>query len=242
VRPVEEVADLLKVVAHGISNVRMIIDAARDGHQYLQGHHPDAQADLAKLLDQFGKLTEYLAEASSIITGFAFAVTGTAFDREPRAFNDLLVKRQAVFARFDAQPELTRAHCSEIGMHAWASRQQAEKNGMHNLFGLVNAGKQRAEEMSEQIERVYGNDAKLLTEFQNMAKAVRLGLDDIQAALGPPGQMLVENVPVAAELLGRYATEFLPIQLRADDTKRELHALVNDLRFPQLTPTPATSG
>ena len=207
---VQEVADLLKLVADAIGNVRTIIDTARDGQQFLQRNHPDAKDDLASLLEEIGKLTEYLADASSIITGFAFAVTGTDLDRQPRAFNDLFVQRQAVFARFDAQLQRTRAHCSTIGNYAWQLRHQAEKKGMHNLFGLVNAATRQATEMSRLIEEVYSNDTVLLKEFENMAKAVRLALDDIQAALGPPGQMLVENVPAAAELLGRYSTSSSP--------------------------------
>jgi hypothetical protein len=235
---VNEVADLLKLVAEGVRNVRTIVDAARDGYKYLHEHHADAEADLANLLEELGKLTEYLADGASIITGFAFTVTGTDLDRQPRAFNDLLVERQRVFARFDAQLDRTRTHCSKVGMHANKLRIQAETNGLHNLFGLVNAGKEQAGRMARLVEEVYENDVELLKEFQYMSEAVRLALDDVQTTLGPRGTMLVENVPAAAELLGRYATEFTAIQIRADDSKRELHALVNELRFPHLVRTP----
>ena len=115
---IAEVADLLKLVADGIGNVRSIVDAARDGYTSLTKNHPNAQTDLANLLDEIGKLTEYLADASSIVTSFAFTVSETELGRQPDRFNDLLRKRQAgVLARFDAQLGATRAHSSEIGMY-----------------------------------------------------------------------------------------------------------------------------
>jgi hypothetical protein len=231
---VSDVGALLNLVGDGIRNVRTIVDATRDGYAYLQAHHSGAQADLASLLVEMGKLTEYLADAASIITGFAFTVSGSDVARQPRAFNDLVVDRQAVFARFDAQLEVTRSHCSVIGNHAWRLGEEARKKGLPNLFGLVKAGTKRAEEMSRQVQEVYGNDAELLSQFKNMAMAVKLALGDVQAALGPPGQMDPGNVPAAAKLLGEYSTRFLAIQVRADDAKRELNSLVNDLRFPHL--------
>ena len=222
------------LVAVGIGNVRSIVDAARDGYAFLTKNHPNAQTDLANLLDEIGKLTEYLADASSIVTSFAFTVSETELGRQPDRFNDLLRKRQAVLARFDAQLGATRAHSSEIGMYAYQLRLEAEKNGMQNLFGLLNTGKEQAKKMSRLVQEVYANDGVLLDEFQNMAKATTLALNDVQSKLGPPGLMKAENVPAAAKLLGRYQTEFLPVQLEADDTKRELRSLVNELRFPHL--------
>lgn len=230
---IAEVLDLLKVVADGIGNVRTVVEAARDGEKFLRTHYPDAEKDLADLLDEIGKLTEYLADASSIITGFAFTVTGSDVDRQPRAFNDLLVQRQAVFARFDNQLQLTRTHCSRIDDYGDALLKKAQERGLHNLFGLLNAGSEQAQRMSDLVLDVWTNDQTLLREFKSMSEAVRRALDDVQAALGPPGQMLIENVPAAAALLGEYSTAFVPIQLEADEVKRELHALVNDLRPPQ---------
>ena len=45
---VDEVAVFLRLVGEGITNVRSIVDAARDGHAYLHQHHKDAEKDLAK--------------------------------------------------------------------------------------------------------------------------------------------------------------------------------------------------
>ena len=227
---IAEVSDLLKTVADGISNVRTVVEAARDGEEFLRTNYPDAEKDLADLLDEIGKLTEYLADASSIITGFAFTVTGSDVDRQPRAFAKLLVQRQAVFARFNTQLEATRTHCRRIADYGSALQQKAEKRGLHNLFGLLNAGSEQARRMSHFFSRVWTDDQALLGEFESMSEAVRRALDDVKAALGPPGQMLVENVPAAAALLGEYSTAFVPIQLEADEVNRELHALVNDLR------------
>jgi hypothetical protein len=233
---VKEVTDLLKLVAEGISNVRTIVDAARDGREYLHQHHKDAETDLASLLEEIGKLTESLAEGASIVTHFAFTVSGSDLDRQPARFNDHLEQRQAVFARFDSQLEKTKASCSKIGHHAYLLQEQAKSNGMHNLFGLMNAGKRRAEQMSVLLFEVYGNDTELLEEFKNMARAVKLALADVHAVLAPRGQARPENVETASERLWEYSKEFLPVQAAADDTKRELHSLVNELRFPHLMP------
>jgi hypothetical protein len=87
-------------------------------------------------------------------------------------------------------------------MYAYQLRLEAEKNGMQNLFGLLNTGKEQAKKMSRLVQEVYANDGVLLDEFQNMAKATTLALNDVQSKLGPPGLMKAENVPAAAKLLG----------------------------------------
>ena len=239
---VDEVAALLRLVGEGITNVRSIVDAARDGHAYLHQHHKDAEKDLASLLEEIGKLTESLAEGASIVTHFAFTVSGSDLDRQPARFNDRLEQRQAVLDRFDSQLEKTKTSCATIGHHAHVLQQQAERSGRHNLFGLMNAGKKQAERMSVLLVEVYGNDTELLEEFKNIASAVRLALADVQSVLGPPGQGRPENVEAASERLGEYSKEFLRMEASADDTKRELRSLVNELRFPHLMPTPAPSG
>jgi hypothetical protein len=55
---VKEVADLLELVANGVKDVRSILEAARDGHAYLKRHHPEAQQDLAGLLEELRKLVQ----------------------------------------------------------------------------------------------------------------------------------------------------------------------------------------
>lgn len=218
----QDAAALLKEVAGGIRDLRTIIEAARDGEKFLTRHHPDARKAFADLLEELGKLTEYLADASSIVTAFEFTVTGSDVDRQPRAFNDQLVEREAVFARFDNQLDQTRIHCSAVGGYSEQLATQAKQRGLHNLFGLLNTGKEQAAKLSVLLEDVWGNDTRVLDEFEKMATAVRIALEDVRAALGPPGEMRSENVPAAAQLLGKHRGQFLPIQLQATDAARDL--------------------
>jgi ABC-type transporter Mla subunit MlaD len=239
---VAEVVALLDQVAKGISNLRSIIKAARDGYAYLERYHSDARDDLGKLLEELRKLGQLLAEASSIVTHFDFTVSGSGVGEEPARFNRLLIEHKSVFQQFEDQLDDTRTRSGRVGAHYWALQAKAEQRRLGNAFGLLKTSKRQAEKLNKLLRDVYANDSIVIEEFQKMADAVRLALDDVRAALGPVGESRVENVRKAARRLGRHAANFQPIESNALFAVRELRGVLVDLHQtpaapPQLVPS-----
>jgi hypothetical protein len=228
---VNEVADALKLVADGINNIRTIVQAARDAPKYLSRHYPNAADELAGLLGELAKLVQLQAEASSVVTHFDFTVTGTDIDRQPSRFNDYLLEHKAVAEKYRIQLDQTRTHCSEIGRHLFRLKAATNKHGLRDIFGLWKAPQNAAHDAVRLLEEVYSNDAIVLEEFQSMADAVDNAITDVRNALGGPGQVLVENVPRAAGVLGGYAKQFAPVESEANFLAQQLRAVIVDIRM-----------
>jgi hypothetical protein len=178
---VNEVADLLKLVAEGIQNIRSIVTAAKDGAAYLDRHFRRRVLNSPPCFDELGKLAQVLAEASSIVTHFAFTVSGSEVDREPREFINKYGEHRVVYEELMNQLDATRAHSSQIGYYRAGLRAKAEGHNLSNLFGLLGTARAQAKRLDALLSTVYANDSKVIEECTRMGEAVRMALDDVRA-------------------------------------------------------------
>ncbi|KHE91837.1 MAG: hypothetical protein SCABRO_02417 [Candidatus Scalindua brodae] len=74
----KEVLDGLDAVAKAIENVKKIREAISEGKGYIDVKHPDVKSDLGLLLNEFRKTINGVAQASSVLTNFRFAISADA--------------------------------------------------------------------------------------------------------------------------------------------------------------------
>jgi hypothetical protein len=62
-----------------------------------------------------------------------------------------------------------------------------------------------------------------------MSNAVDNALKDIRDTLGPPGKLIPQNLPVAAEKLGKYCQKFLTIQNECNFLELQIEQMTRKL-------------
>ena len=227
---VKEVSDGIKLVADGISNIRRIYEAIRDGKKYLETKHPDVRDDVAGMCVEMRKTLQAIAAASSIITHFEFNVTTQAIAAEPSRFNDYLIKYKGEAMNVESQLHSLRGHCHKIRDHATKLEEKAKKASlasMLKLFGLDSG--QREKELYDALGSVYRDEMQFYSNVWNMRMTLERSLDDIGKKLGPPGAMNAEDVPAAAKALGEYEKHFRRLESDANHAALELQRLVDEL-------------
>jgi hypothetical protein len=225
-----DVIEIIKQVAEGIEHIKTISDAVRDGRDFLKAQHPEIKADLAALCQEMQRTTIAVAAASAVLTHFRFTVSGAAVSTEPARFNDHLIAHKALAARVSTSLEAMRGHCSKIRAHANRLRgnlQPKKLDRLLQLFGIDSAERDR--EVGQALQRIYDDEMQGHLLVNRLALGLQLSLDDIGNALGPPGQMLPENVPAAAALLGSYAQAFGALESQCNYLALDLQQTIDRL-------------
>ena len=208
-----EAVDIIDQLASSVDNMQKLAEAVRTGIGYLEKNHPEATRDLLAMCDEISHTLDALAGASAVVTRFAFNVSGGVAASEARAFNNYYVDAARDAAGVRNQIEELRGHCHAIRQHADAMAKEAAGSGLGSLFNLLGIrSAKREQELAERLGQIYNEEMELYLTVDGMSRAVELAFKDVQNTLGPPGQMLDENVPAAAQLLGKYAVRFGALQ------------------------------
>lgn len=210
---VQDVLDALQLVSDSIDNMQAITDAVRNGVGYLKSHHPEAERDLLAMCDEITKTLDALAVASAVVTRFAFTVSGSNLDAEPRVFNDYFINHVGDIADVRRSIDALRGHCHVIEQHAQRLEAIATKRGLRSFTHLIGITSQEQDAALHQaLQQIYDEEREFMVTVHAMPDAVERALADVQSQLGPPGKMDVANVPAAAARLGAYAAEFGQLQ------------------------------
>lgn len=224
---VKEVVDMIDLIAKSVDNMQKIADAVRTGVGYLKAKHPEASDDLLAMCQEITKTLDALAVASSVVTRFSFTVSGTNLDREPRVFNDYFIAHAKDAREVKNRIEILRGHCHKIKEYADRMTKTASGVGLSSLFNLLNVRSAEQEtELADRLQQIYDEEQEFYLIVDGMSSAVEGAFEDVQRALGPPGAMIPENVPVAAKLLGEYAVKFGDLQSRCVYAAGELKEML----------------
>ncbi|MBZ0108420.1 MAG: hypothetical protein K8F52_07100 [Candidatus Scalindua rubra] len=227
----KEVLDGLDAVAKAIENVKKIREAISEGKGYIDVKHPDVKSDLGLLLNEFRKTINGVAQASSVLTNFRFAISADAGASELRAFNDYFIKHKGEAQFLEDHLEDLRGHCSKIREHALRITDSATASGFAGLFRMLGFNSpQRELELGKMLDRLAYEDFEDANSLQIMVGCLKMALTDVQNALGDQGAMYPENVPKAAKLLAEYAARFEKLEKTTSSTEDELKKVIDDLR------------
>lgn len=226
---VEEVADAIGKVAKGIENVRTIVDAIKEGKQYLTVKHPEAKALVAAMLTEMQKTIEVIARASAVLTHFWFTANS---EQSLERFNERyeLHKQEASTLRVNL--EQLRTHCSKIEAHADGIVGALTLDNRTRIFEILGLrSREREQDLADRLSELASADMDVGNTALLILDALDGSLRAVQQALGANRVMAPANIPVAAALLAEHARAFQPledrtIQLAADT--RALAAALDD--------------
>lgn len=227
---VREVVDAIEIIANSIENMQKIAEAIRKGVGLVKAKYPETKKNLIVMSQEITSTLDALAVASSIVTRFAFTVSGSNVDDEPRVFNDYFRANVTDENEVRQQLETLRGHCHIIKEHAEAMSKAASKRGLRSLFGLLGVDSRKQEaELGERLEQIYEEDMALYATVDKMSAAVNGAMEHIQRTLGPHGKMQPKNVPAAAELLGQYSLRFSDLQSRCVSVAGDLKLMIREV-------------
>lgn len=225
---VKEIAESFKLLGDVIKSTREIVKAVNDGREYLKRYYPEAQGDLSSLLRQMQRAIEGLASVTKVISGFRFVVAGTSVDRatadrDLARLNDYLIAQREKASILKGSIRDLKADCDKVRKlrdkldartktHSWGS--------MFELFG--SKARKRSQELHSALSNFYADDQRMIQLLSDSLALTEKALAEVEDALGPPGIANPYNVPIAAQVLGLYATLFR-------SPHDELHSLADDL-------------
>lgn len=222
---VAEVADGLKIVSDGVRSIRTIREAIEDAHAYLEAKHPDVREDVAALCAEMRKTAQAIAAATAIITHFRFQVGGDPNPAELSRFNDYLITNKGLAGHAEEQLHNLRGHCHVIRDRVASIEQRARRLSIGQVLGLTS--REREKELAEALQAIYDDEMEYYRNVYSLKAALGTALGDIEDQLGPPGAMLVENIPAAARVLGEYAAEFGRLEAEANHAAFELQTTID---------------
>ncbi len=227
---IQEVTDGINLVASSIQNIRTIYNALNDSKVYLEMKHPDVKDDVAAMVVEMRKTLQAIAAASSIITHFRFNISDDEIAHEPTRFNDYLIDHKMQARDVEGQLDSLRGHCGKIRDHAERLELKAQRARLPDMFALLGLNsREREEELSNALQEVYNEELAIHVSGWNLHRILNQALDEINAALGPPGVMDAANVAAAAALLGEYAEPFNKLESQANFAALQLQHLIDEL-------------
>jgi hypothetical protein len=227
---IDDVIEIIKQVAEGVDHIKTIADAVKDGRDFLKARHPEIQTDLTALCQEMQKTTIAVAAASAVLTHFRFTVSGSAVSSEPARFNEHFIAHKERAARVSISLEAMRGHCSKIREHAdrlCGNLKPKKVDRLLQLFGIDSTERDR--QVGRALQLIYDDEMQGHLLVNRLALGLQLSLEDIGKALGPPGQMLPENVPAAATLLGHYAQAFSGLESQCNYLALDLQQTIDAL-------------
>jgi len=226
----KDVVDGLKLVADGITNVKTIAEAVKNGRDYLKAKHPEIQNDLLEMVVELGKSVFVIEQASAVLTNFRFAISTDTRGTELARFNDYFIKSNTDAQLLRDRIDDLRTHCSKVREHASRISGSADGKTFAKIFALLGLDSPAKEkELGERLDILASEDFALANSAEEMLKCLEDALKDVQNALGEGGAMFPQNVPNAAALLAEYGPEFERMKDRASDAVKEMRDLVKEL-------------
>ena len=207
---IHDVFSMLSDVAEGISDIKSIISAVDEGKEYLAERYPDVQKDLGLMCREWNKTLRLIAMDASILTSFSFVIDETLAGSELRKFDDEVRKRIDVSGQLRSQLHDLRSHCHVIALHKKNIEDGSMMDNIFSALGIQSVDRNR--DLSGLLQKLLDEEAQAFYVSGQKSEAVDNALQDIQNTLGPPGKMLPENLPAAADKLSEYYQKFMTIQ------------------------------
>jgi hypothetical protein len=222
---VKETLDALEAVAKAIENIEAIVEAVRDGKDYLAKKHPEAMAHVAAMLGEMRKTMGVVRDGSAVLTGFWFAADNASL----RDFNALYRGHLRRAQELEAQIENLRGHCTVIRDHAFAMQVKEIKGGwpflwVGEMLGLSSAA--REHELGQRLDKLAYEDGAVANAAGQMLGALNSSLRSVQEALGSDRVADPANVAAAGALLAEHAAAFDPLEKEAEKAAAAIEKLV----------------
>jgi hypothetical protein len=233
---VSEVAALIKELGDVVKSTRDIVEAVNDGRKYLKLRHPEAEGDLAELLQQMQRAIEGLASVTRIVGSFRFVVHPGQVDVDSARqdlvrFNDYVMQQRTHAAKLHANIRTLKAQCEKVATlrNKLDARTRSQSWGsMFELFG--NEAQQRALELHGALSSFYADDQRMIALLETTFRLADAALDEVETTLGPPGVQNPYSVPAAAAVLGTYAHLFRRCEGELDTLADDLSEAAAALR------------
>jgi hypothetical protein len=220
---VSEVAAAVGMITDVVRNTRTLVAAVNDGRAYLRSNHPDAAPQFADLLGQMETTLIGLADVTALISDFRFVPEEPATAAEAARFNNLVIERQQLVAKLGGEIRTLKGSCEKLRKLRDTLDERSGERRWGSMFGLLgDKARQRSAELAGTVSNFYADDQRMIDAIQQMLQIAQRAMEDVSAALGPPGFAYPHNVPDAATVLGTYATVFTPL-------KGQLDALIESL-------------
>ncbi|MCK5210521.1 MAG: hypothetical protein KAI29_24745 [Cyclobacteriaceae bacterium] len=224
---IQDVFSMLGDVTEGISDIKSIISAVDEGKEYLSKRYPDVKKDLGLMCREWNKTLRLIAMDASILTSFSFVIDKTLAGTELRKFDDEVRKRIDVSGQLRSQIHDLRSHCHVIAQHKNNIEAGSLMDNVFSALGIHSAERNR--DLSDLLQKLLDEEAQAFYVSGQMSEAVDNALQDIRNTLGPPGQMLPDNLPAAADKLSEYSQKFLSIQNECNFLELQIEQMTRNL-------------
>ena len=224
---IQDVFLMLGDVTDGISDIKSIISAVDEGKEYLSNRYPDVKKDLGLMCREWNKTLRLIAMDASILTSFSFVIDKTMAGSELRKFDNEVRKRIDVSGQLNSQIHDLRSHCHVIAEHKKNIEAGSLMDSIFSALGIRSADRNR--ELSDLLQKLLDEEAQAFYVSGQMSNAVDNALKDIRDTLGPPGKLIPQNLPVAAEKLGKYCQKFLTIQNECNFLELQIEQMTRKL-------------
>ena len=216
---VRDVADAVQLIADVVNNTRSIVAALNDGRKYLERNHPESKADWSSLMTEMQITIEGLSRVTQVVSGFRFGIGATGpTDADLARFNNYVMLQKKSVVELSGQTRTLKGSCDKVAELRDDLNARSEDKSWSSMWGLLGEkGRREAEELAFALGGFYADDLRLISTVQHMTTLATAAVADVEDALGPPGLAQAANIPVAAELLGVYATVFKGPQGQLDD-------------------------
>jgi hypothetical protein len=224
-----EVIDGLGVVKEAVENVVAVVQAVRDGRDYLKQNYPEARKDVELMLLELRKNLVLIADVSGVLTRFRFDANdnGLALQR----FNDYYIQQSAKTVAAKQGVDQLRSRCSAVREHAGNVSEGLGMSAFQRFFEKLNvAAALRRGELATILDRLSYEDFANARAADKILECGELALGHVQRALETNGLMQVTNVPAAAALLREYAQQFEPLGRESQATASTIDQLAQELR------------
>lgn len=224
----KEVVDGLGLVKDAVENVLAVVQAVKDGRDYLKQNYPEARKDVEQLLLELRKNLVLIAEVSGVVTRFRFDASDSALALQ--RFNDYYIQQSSQTLAAKQQIDQLRSRCSEVRKHAANVSEGFGMSAFQKFFEKLDVkAALRRGELATILDRLSYEDFANARAADAILECGERALSDVQRALETNGLMNVANVPAAAARLKEYADEFEPLGKQCQATARTINDLAQEL-------------
>ena len=177
------------------------------------------------MLSEMQRSVEGLASATSVVTGFRFTSKGTDVDREPARFNDYVIEKKTEVAKLRGNIRELKGSCEKVRESRDKLNEIAgDRNDWAAMFRLLSSKRHKRDaELADALSTFYADDQRMIELIERILNLSQTALDEADAALGPAGTALPDNVGSAAAVLTVYSAAF-------KQSEAKLSGLVETLR------------
>lgn len=223
----QDVFSMLGDVSKGISDIKSIISAVDEGKEYLSARYPNVKKDLGLMCREWNKTLRLIAMDASILTSFSFVMDENIAGSELRKFDDEVRKRIDISGQLRSQIHELRSHCHVIARHKERIESGTPMDNIFSALGIRSTD--RNLQLSMLLQNLLDEEAQAFYVSNRMSQAVHDALQDIRNALGPPGKILPENLPAAADRLSEYYQKFQKLQSECNFLELQIDQITTKL-------------